>query len=242
MTQLPPNSTPPPAGPPPAGGGFAPPTAPTPLRYAAPAQHVPPSYAGLPPYPGPGPGWAPHPGFVPPPLAPNGQPLASFTDRLLAWLIDTAAASLLAMVLFLPFFAWIWYRMFTEMVQVNPGGTMTEPDPARMMADFVVPLLLAEAGLFLVLLVFYWLYHVEYARRGGQTLGKKAMKIRIVPIDPAGTLTRGMLGRRYLIEFVAGSLVPFLNYADGLWQLWDKPWQQCLHDKFAGTVVVKVAG
>ncbi|MEU3454082.1 hypothetical protein ABZ671_10820 [Micromonospora sp. NPDC006766] len=28
---------------------------------------------------------------------------------------------------------------------------------------------------------------------------------------------------------------------DGFWQLWDKPWQQCLHDKFAGTVVVKVA-
>jgi hypothetical protein len=27
---------------------------------------------------------------------------------------------------------------------------------------------------------------------------------------------------------------------DGLWQLWDKPFQQCLHDKAAGTVVVKL--
>jgi uncharacterized RDD family membrane protein YckC len=246
VTQPPPNSTPPPAGPPPAGGGFAPPTGAAPLRYAVPGQHTPPTYAGLPAYPGPGPGWAPHPGYQhpgypPPPLAPNGQPLASFTDRLLAWLIDTAVASLLAMVLFVPFFGWIWYRMFTEMLKVNPDGTMTEPDPARMMSDFVVPLLLAEAGLILVLFVFYWLYHVEYAHRTGQTLGKKAMKIRIVPVDPARTLTRGMAGKRYLIEFVAGSLVPFLNYVDGLWQVWDKPWQQCLHDKFAGTVVVKVA-
>ncbi|SCG53121.1 RDD family protein [Micromonospora inositola] len=253
MTQ-PPNTPPPPAGPPPAGGGFAPPTGPQ--GYAPPAQHVPPTYAGIPAYPGPGPGWAPHPGYPhpgyphpghqhpgysPPPLAPNGQPLASFTDRLLAWLIDTAVASLLAMVLFIPFFAWIWYRMFTDMLKVNPDGTMAEPDPARMMSDFIVPLLLAEAGLLLVLFVFYWLYHVEYAHRTGQTLGKKAMNIRIVPVDPTRTLTRGMAGKRYLIEFVAGSLVPFLNYVDGFWQLWDKPWQQCLHDKFAGTVVVKVA-
>jgi len=27
---------------------------------------------------------------------------------------------------------------------------------------------------------------------------------------------------------------------DGLWQLWDKPFQQCLHDKAAGTVGVKL--
>jgi hypothetical protein len=34
--------------------------------------------------------------------------------------------------------------------------------------------------------------------------------------------------------------VPFLSYLDGLWQLWDKPYLQCLHYKFAQTVVVKV--
>jgi hypothetical protein len=34
---------------------------------------------------------------------------------------------------------------------------------------------------------------------------------------------------------------PLAGFGDGLWQLWDKPWQQCLHDKFAGTVVVKVS-
>ena len=78
--------------------------------------------------------------------------------------------------------------------------------------------------------------------RTGQTVGKKVMKLRVVPIDPSATLTRGMAGRRYLVQFVAGSFVPFLSYLDGLWQLWDKPYQQCLHDKVAETVVVKVPG
>ncbi|MFR9776669.1 RDD family protein [Micromonospora sp. MS34] len=237
MTQPPPNTPPPPAGPSPAGGGFTPPSGP----YLPPPQRTPEPYAGLPSYPPPPPGYAPHPGFVPPTLAPNGQPLAGFGDRLVAWLLDTAVATVLAMVLFFPVFIWLWLRMFTEMTAVNPDGTVPQPDPATMLGDFFLPMLLAEAGLLLVMLVFYWLYHVEYARRTGQTLGKKAMKLRIVPLDPAAPLTRGVLGRRYLVEFVAGTLVPFASYADGFWQLWDKPWQQCLHDKFAGTVVVKVA-
>ncbi|SBT52393.1 RDD family protein [Micromonospora narathiwatensis] len=203
-----------------------------------PAPYAPPTYAG----PGyPPPGHPPYPVFVPPPLAPNGQPLASFTDRLLAWLIDTAVATLLGVVLLFPVFIWLWFRMFTEMVAANPDGTLPQPDPVTMMTDFFVPVLLAEAGLVVVLLVFYWFYHVEYARRTGQTLGKRLLKIRIIPVDPSAVLTRGMLGRRWLVEFGAGSLVPFLHYVDGLWQLWDKPWQQCLHDKFAATVVVKVA-
>ncbi|MFU8854276.1 RDD family protein [Micromonospora sp. SL1-18] len=237
MTQPPPNPTPPPAGPPPAGGGFAPPTGPP--GYAPPPQRTPPTY-GLPGYPPPPPGYAPHPGFVPPTLAPNGQPLAGFGDRLLAWLIDTAVAAVVTMVLFTPFFFWIFFRIVSDLPPAGPNGT-PGPDPASIWTDLFLPLLLADAAIVLLLFVFYWIYHVEYARRTGQTLGKKVMKLRIVPVDPAATLTRGVLGKRYLVEFVAGSLVPFLSYADGFWQLWDKPWQQCLHDKFAGTVVVKVA-
>ncbi|WP_254910136.1 RDD family protein [Micromonospora sp. NBS 11-29] len=212
------------------GGGFAPPT-----------PHTPPTYAGPPGYPPPPPGYAPHPGFVPPTLAPSGQPLANFGDRLVAWLIDTAVASAVALVLFAPVLVWLVIRMIDRIPAPGPDGTVAEPDPSVIFSEFFVPVLLAELGLFLLVLVFYWLYHVEYARRTGQTLGKKVMKLRIVPLRPDAPLTRAALGKRYLVEFVAGSLVPFLNYLDGFWQLWDKPWQQCLHDKAAGTVVVKVA-
>ncbi|SBT48797.1 RDD family protein [Micromonospora auratinigra] len=236
MTQPPPNAYPPPTGPQPEGGGFAPPTGPAPLRPPLPSQHTPQPYAGPPGYPAP----APHPGYVPPALAPNGQPLAGFGERLVAWLIDSLIATAVALVLFAPVMIWLFIRMFDQMSTLEADGTVAEPDPSTFMTDLFLPLLLAEFGLLLVLLGFYWLYHVEYARRTGQTLGKKAMKLRIVPLDPGATLTRGALGKRYLVEWVAGSFVPFLSYVDGFWQLWDKPWQQCLHDKAAGTVVVKV--
>ena len=67
--------------------------------------------------------------------------------------------------------------------------------------------------------------------------------------------TAGVSGKvRLLGEFVVAGIaswviigqtgtqlyVPFFSWIDGLWQLWDQPYRQCLHDKWAGTVVVKV--
>ncbi|NJP35680.1 RDD family protein [Micromonospora sp. HSS6-12] len=230
---------PPAGGPPPAAGGS--------LPHAGTQGHpVPPQWAPVPP-----PGWTLPPGYagplrpVPPPpaLAPNGQPLASFPDRLLAWLIDTALATAVTLVLFLPVYLVLWLRMFREMTRTNPDGTPVEPDPRVFFLDYLLPMLLAYVGLFVLVIALYWLYHVEYLlRHDGQTLGKKVMKLRVVPLDPARTLDRRTARRRWLVQYLACSLVPGLSYVDGLWQLWDKPWQQCLHDQFAGTVVVKVAG
>ncbi|MEU5563791.1 RDD family protein [Micromonospora musae] len=229
MTQPPSYPTPPAGGPPPTAGGFAPPPNPTPVGYAVPPQYVPPGH---------------HPPYAyavpPPPLAPGGQPLATFADRLLAWMLDTAIATGLALLLFMPIFLVIWGNMLTEMTRTNPDGALVEPDPGKLISQFAI-LWLAEFGLLLVMLAFYWLYHVEYLKRGGQTLGKKAMKIRVIPLDPSRTLDRRAAGRRWLVQYLAGSFVPGFSYVDGFWQLWDKPWQQCLHDRFAGTVVVKVA-
>ncbi|WP_433536016.1 RDD family protein [Micromonospora sp. CA-249363] len=240
MTQPPSYPTPPVGGPPPAAGGIAPPPGPHPQGYGGPPHHVPPGYAVPPQYAPPG-YPPPHWPAAPPALSPTGQSLASFGDRLLAWLIDTALATVVVMVLFMPVFLVLWWRMFREVTRTNPDGTLVEPDPATFLIDFFLPLLLFEIGIFVVLLGLYWLYHVEYLKRGGQTLGKKIMKLRVVPLDPTRTLDRRMAGRRWLVQYLACSLVPGLSYADGFWQLWDKPWQQCLHDKFAATVVVKVA-
>ncbi|MFI6261213.1 RDD family protein [Micromonospora sp. NPDC051006] len=236
MTQPPSYPMPPAGGPPPTAGGFAPPAGPAPQPYTVPPQYGPPGHPPPHhPYAGP-----PHPA-PPPTLTPAGQPLASFVDRLLAWLLDAAIAGGVAMLLFMPVFLVIWWNMLTEMTRTNPDGTLAQPDPGTMVTEVMLPLLLAELGLLVVMLGFYWLYHVEYLKRGGQTLGKKAMRIRVVPLDPSLTLNRGMAGRRWLVQYLAATFVPGLSYLDGLWQLWDKPWQQCLHDRFAGTVVVKVS-
>ena len=75
--------------------------------------------------------------------------------------------------------------------------------------------------------------------RGGQTVGKRIMKIRVIPVDPTILLTRKIAFRRYLV-LIAAAVVPGLGLLDGLWQLWDKPYRQCLHDKFAKTLVIKL--
>ena len=180
-----------------------------------------------PPYPPLPPGWV-HRQVRPVPAAPDGRPLADFGLRLLAHMIDGAVVYAVVFVLYVPVLLVLILRG-----DLDPAAS-TGPD------DLVVTVLLIEAGLALLLLVGYFVYYVEMMHRRGQTLGKRAMKIRVVPLRPGTPLTRGMAAKRYLVECLGGTLVPFFALLDGLWQLKDRPYQQTLHDKFAGTVVVKV--
>jgi uncharacterized RDD family membrane protein YckC len=194
-----------------------------------------PAYPALPPYPAPPPYYRPLP---PAPMSPGGQPLADFGTRLLAYLIDTAIITVVAVVVFVPALMIFVFRQVADLESTYEGTGMVEPD----LGDLLGPLLLLQLGMFLLLLVAYYVYYVEMMYRSGQTVGKKVMKIRVVPADPAKrTLTRGMAAKRYLVEIVAGLFLPLFTYLDGLWQLWDEPYQQTLHDKAAQTVVVKVA-
>jgi uncharacterized RDD family membrane protein YckC len=190
----------------------------------------------------PPPGYVPHRGygppppgygFVPPPVAPGGQRLAEFWERLVAHLIDSLLISAASMILTAPFFLYFMAEVWLPMMaDIEPS--------AELPWTAIGGLLLLQAGLFLVMLLLAYVYYVEVMLRGGgQTLGKRALKLRIVPLDPAARLGRGMALRRYLVQFGAGFLIPAFSYLDGLWQLWDKPYRQCLHDKWAQTVVVK---
>jgi uncharacterized RDD family membrane protein YckC len=162
-------------------------------------------------------------------------PLADFGARLAAYVIDVALLGVASIIVAVPA-AIVLFRSLPD-----PDQFAYDDSPRRVLTEFVAPLLLFEAGLFVFILVAYYFYAVEYMHHSGQTLGKKAMKIRVVPIDPRLTLTRGMAAKRYLVEYGGGAVVPFFSYLDGLWQLWDKPYQQTLHDKVARTVVVKVS-
>ncbi|MGK5442113.1 RDD family protein [Micromonospora sp. URMC 105] len=237
MTQPPTYPMPPAGGPSPAAGGFAPPSGPTPQGYAVPPQPGP--YPGLPTYPAGPPGAPPPLPFSAVPVAPNGQPLASFGDRLLAVLIDGLVIMAASMVVVLPAVIVFFIAVMPDLTATTTDGSYVEPDP---FADFLLPFLALEAGIFLFVIGLTYLFHVEMMFKTGQTIGKRVMKLRVVPLDPAGTLDRKAAAKRWLAHQVGGSFIPGFSYLDGLWQLWDKPWQQCLHDKFASTVVVKVSG
>ncbi|GAB3149148.1 hypothetical protein GCM10027290_34840 [Micromonospora sonneratiae] len=217
-----------------------PPSHPTvPPADAYPGQASPPPPPGQPPagY-GVPPGFA-HPTPPPPPTSPAGQPLASFSDRLLALLIDSAIMVAVVMVLIAPAMLIAMYVIMKDSFELAPDGTYPTPD---FFADFFLPLLLVEAVVILLTMIMSYVYYVEMMFRTGQTFGKKSMKIKVVPLDPTATLDRATTFRRFLVQNLAAGFVPGFSYVDGLWQLWDKPYQQCLHDKFARTVVVKVPG
>jgi uncharacterized RDD family membrane protein YckC len=173
----------------------------------------------------------------PPPTSPGGQPLASFGDRLLAVLIDSAILAGVGLVLAIPAVIIFVVAVVPDLGDAGYASDGTAATPAFL--SVLLPFLLMEVMLIAVLVGVQYVYQVELSRRTGQTVGKRVMRIRIVPLDPTRQLTRGILARRFVAQ-LGCSMLPALNYVDGLWQLWDKPYRQCLHDKFAQTVVVKV--
>lgn len=79
-------------------------------------------------------------------------------------------------------------------------------------------------------------YFVFYQASNGQTLGKKAMGIKVV--DLAGNKPTAMtFFLREIIGKLVSSIILLIGY---LMILWDGK-KQGLHDKIAGTVVIRVA-
>lgn len=176
--------------------------------------------------------------MFPLPLAPNGQPLASFGDRFLAFLIDYLIMAAIGLALATPLMLVAFIVIMPQIFDVAPDGSLAEPN----FLTIFLPLMGLQFAVLIVVLGGYYVYHVEMMFRTGQTVGKRVMKLRIVPLNPAGAMDRPTAAKRFLVQHVAANFLPFFAYVDGLWQLWDKPYQQCLHDKFARTVVVKVPG
>ncbi|GAA1409389.1 RDD family protein [Kitasatospora putterlickiae] len=136
-----------------------------------------------------------------------------------------------------------------------PGGRPLAPVGERVVARLI------DAGVLLVPTVLLFavfgasiLYYVAASLlafgyeaamllgQGGQTVGKKVMKLRVVDLGTGGRaaenplLVRAALYALPNAVYCLGSLFALLNV---LWPLWDKPFQQALHDKPARTVVVK---
>jgi uncharacterized RDD family membrane protein YckC len=165
-------------------------------------------------------------------VAPTGQPLAEFVDRLLAYLIDAAILFGVSMLVFIPMMIGTF-----AIIAASVNSDETGQPSAGLGSLAVFGIILAA---FLLLFGIGYVYFVEMMYKRGQTVGKRVMKIQIIPLRPGEQLTRGMAAKRWLAEFILGTIVPFWRWIDGLWQLWDKPYRQCLHDKFAETVVVKL--
>jgi uncharacterized RDD family membrane protein YckC len=243
----------PPSGAPPVRRGAPHPSAvtlPGPGLRPGPAPRAPQGY-GYPPRGSgrvpPPPGWRPvQPprGYRPPPpappaLAPNGQPLASFVDRLGAYLLDRLIIAAIVMVpAVILMFALLLPPFLDDLRAQQRAADAGEPSPENFPGNLLGRYLLVIACTLLLQCLASYCYEVLYQARHGQTIGKRVLRIRAQALDGA-TLTRRAATLRWLVT-LGGMVVPGFNYLDGLWQLWDRPLQQCLHDKAAQTVVVKL--
>lgn len=209
----PPGGTPPPGGPGAGAGGGYPPP--------------PPPYGGG--GGGPGDPYGGGGGYgMPDPLA-GMPPLADFGKRLAARIIDVL---IIAVPLFLIQLAFGTNRYTVE---TNKGEDVTE----------VITKSYSGSGLIMTLIsiVAYIGYDWWFTQKNGQTIGKKALGLRVAMLNDGSVPQSGpSLGRAAVLW------LPTLICCFCLWPialvvsiLVDKPYKQGLHDKVGKTVVVQSA-
>jgi uncharacterized RDD family membrane protein YckC len=235
----PPTPPPPAPAPPPTPGypGPSPGYAGPPQGYAGPPQ----GYAGPPQdYAGPPPGYAGPPGMPPPypvPARPHGFALAGLGPRLMARILDILAVLLLNVVVN-GYFAYEFAQEFTPIWQAamaNPFGE--QPQPTARMETLLWAMLIVATLLWL-------LYEAPPTASRGQTLGKRIMRIKVLPLENTEPLGFGRAFRRWArlglwtpLWGCAG-LGFLLQLIDSASPLFDPHLRQALHDKTARTVVV----
>jgi uncharacterized RDD family membrane protein YckC len=197
-------------------------------------------------------------GYTPPPGGPDGRPpsdgpfgpVASYGDtadgsavgaekagfwaRFAAFIID----SIIVGLFYIP--SWLTLRLGpqrTTTCHVEDGsitGFGDEPNAlCRVPSNGTVALAVALAILAFVAAVVY--YGKLDGGPRGQTVGKRALGIRVVDKYTGGPIGTGRGVGRYFARILS-ALVCYLGY---LWMLWD-PEKQCWHDKLVNDYVVKV--
>ncbi len=181
------------------------------------------------------------------PTTPDGVPLAGYWQRVGAYLIDGLIQGLLSFVLggyFLYRAVKPWIDSVGEAISSGNADAMSTMETS--LTDYLTgtDFLIFSLISFLVGLV----YTVGFWTKIGATPGKMAMGISVRERERPGPLPLVVAVRRYALSIVTtvlglissafGTLGAILGLADVLWPIWD-PKRQALHDKIAGTNVVR---
>jgi uncharacterized RDD family membrane protein YckC len=219
------------------------PRVPTTFPTRPPQQDQPPGYGGpggSPAFPPPGqysprppafPQQPPPPGFSP---QQSGVQLAPLSARFGARLIDL----LMLMVLNVVVNGYFFVRYYQESAPVIEDAMKS----GRSLFEIAIPAEAQRLNLIMVAVSFvlWFLYEVPSTARWGQTLGKRVLGIRVTMMDGTNVRFMRTIRRWFLLTFptlfgACGWPIVLINV---LWCVWDRPAQQCLHDKAARTIVV----
>ena len=214
------------------------PQLPTPPTYGyptVPAPPPPPTVGGVPPVPPPAVA-SPY-GFAPygPPSATAHLPRAGFGARFAAYLVDLIVITLLMVAAMVPLFA-IGIATF----QSEPGVCTDSVTGERYACELptagtVVSWLLFSLVFMVISVGVVYLIKARPLSRTGQTIGKRALNIRVVREDSGQLLTGGQaVGREAFAYFISAQIF-YLGY---LWMLWDDK-KQTWQDKVVSSIVVR---
>jgi hypothetical protein len=115
---------------------------------------------------------------------------------------------------------------------LDSQGTVVMASRLARLGSAIVNALLMVLTLYIGWIIWWFIVAPR-----GQNPGKAVVGLRVIRTDGRGATT-GYMFLRGLVGIAFG-LIPL--YLDDLWLLWDKD-AQTLHDKVAGTVVVKARG
>ena len=159
-------------------------------------------------------------GSAPPVEQPPGgamPPLGGLGRRLVARIIDTVLVAVVGVPL----------SLIADAASSNNHNVIT----------FVAEVVLGLLG---------FIYEgLMLTRAGGRTVGKMVMGIRVamladgaVPVGRPGWIRSGVYWLPGLLSVLC--IPAIFSLLNVLWCTWDRPYRQCLHDKAAKTVVVRV--
>ncbi|HVE76415.1 MAG TPA: RDD family protein [Actinomycetota bacterium] len=150
--------------------------------------------------------------------------------RLVAAIIDSVILGVVGNILGGIVFA----GMFAGM-----GATEFDPETGQIEnPGAIMGIIAAQGALMLALVVLGAAYYVIMHGLKGQTVGKMALKIKVVDEATGGPINYGIAFKRWLLPGLVGVITcGIFSLIDGLWPLWD-PKGQAIHDKVAKTLVI----
>jgi uncharacterized RDD family membrane protein YckC len=150
---------------------------------------------------------------------------AGFWSRLLAVFLDALIMGAISIA--------INFTIGIFSAVMGAAGSSIKSTGAQAGTSVITGIVTMVGGL--IQMVLSVAYYVYFTGKSGQTLGKKALNIRVVNPDTALPPGYGYAALREIIGKTVSSLIFCLGY---LWMLWDDK-KQTWHDKIAHTVVIK---
>ncbi|WP_171166267.1 RDD family protein [Streptomyces sp. I05A-00742] len=98
-----------------------------------------------------------------------------------------------------------------------------------------------NTGLSVLVAIVYFIYEGLMLTARGQTVGKMVLQIRVAVLENGAVPQNGpgwIRAAVYCLPWIVPCCGPIFWLINVLWCTWDKPYQQCIHDKAAKTVVV----